>query len=381
MDRYAQIIIISKTKAIDNLFTYRIPDNYLGKEIIGLKVLVPFGRGNTVREGFVFSTTDECSYKRIKKIKHFLMHDISITLDDIQLINFIRDEYLCTYTEALQLIVPSGTQLKRKTLYTFKNEDKDLTDKEKNILEFIKKNQTVELAEISKTFKNVSKYLKHLEDNHSIEKKYEFSSVVSEKEKELIFKTINNKEILKIRESIPDSYVAQLRLIDFLLENDKKHEVTRIKKKLSIAKSVIDRIIDMGIAESKTVRDKRHIDHHFDIESDEFKVLNKEQEKAFEEIEPGSVSAWLSPSISQKKYEVSEEVLRALGEKVEDFIESSRPGHFYLDLKSFQKSKLTRLGAITWCNPLCTFEQQEFFSYRQKQGALEARHLAWIELV
>jgi primosomal protein N' (replication factor Y) len=284
VNRYAQIIIISKTKAIDNLFTYRIPDDYLGKEIIGLKVLVPFGRGNTVREGFVFSTTDECSYKRIKKIKHFLVDDISITTDDIQLINFIRNEYLCTYTEALQLIVPSGTQLKRKTIYTFKKEINDLTDKEKNILEFIKKNKKVDQSEISKSFKNSSKYLKNLEDQNLIKKKYEFSSVVSEKEKELIFKVIDNEKILEIKESIPANYVAQIRLIDFLLENEEKAEVSMVKKKLSIAKSVIDRIIEMGIADIMTVRDKRHIDHHFDIESDEFKTLNVEQRKAFEEI-------------------------------------------------------------------------------------------------
>jgi primosomal protein N' (replication factor Y) len=284
VNRYAQIIIISKTKAIDNLFTYRIPDDYLGKKIIGLKVLVPFGRGNTVREGFVFSTTDECSYKRIKKIKHFLLDDISITTNDIQLISFIRDEYLCTYTEALQLIVPSGTQLKRKIIYTFKKEINDLTDKEKNILDFIKEKETVNQSEISKTFKNSSKYLKDLEDENLIKKKYEFSSVVSEKEKELIFKILDNEKIFEIKESIPKNYVAQLRLIDFLLENEGKVEVTMVKKKLSIAKSVIDRIIQMGIADTMTVRDKRQIDYHFDIESDGFKTLNTEQRMAFEEI-------------------------------------------------------------------------------------------------
>jgi len=287
VNRYAQIIIISKTKAIDNLFTYRIPDHYLGKEIIGLKVLVPFGRGNTVREGFVFNTTDECSYKRIKKIKHFLIDDISITVNDIHLINFIRDEYLSTYTEALQLIVPSGTQLKRRTIFYFNKDALDLTDKEKNILKFIKKNEKIDLSDINKSFKNASKYLKNLEEGDLIKKKYEFSSVVSEKEKEIIYKVLPNEEILKIKEGIPGNYVAQIRLIDFLLKNDEKAEVTMVKKKLSLAKSVIDRIIEMGIAETMTVRDKRNIDHHFDIQSDEFKELNKEQEKAYEEILTG----------------------------------------------------------------------------------------------
>jgi len=293
VNRYAQIIIISKTKAIDNLFTYRIPDRYLGEEIIGLKVLVPFGRGNVLREGFIFSTTDECTYKRIKKIKHFLKNDISITVNDIELIDYIREEYLCTYTEALQLIVPSGTQLKRKTIYAFKKDALNLTEKENKVLEFIKSNGKIDKSSISKAFKNISKYLKNLEDKNLIKKNYEFSSVVSEKEKKLIFKVIDNQKILEIRDGIPGSYVAQLRLIDFLLESNEKEDLTLLKKKLSIAKSVIDRIIEMGIAETITVRDKRQIDHHFEIQSDVFKTLNQEQEKAYENILKGYKNMFL----------------------------------------------------------------------------------------
>ena len=287
MNRYAQIIIISKTKAIDNLFTYRIPDDYLGEEIIGLKVLVPFGRGNVLREGFIFNTTDECKYKRIKKIKYFLKNDITITENDIQLIDYIRDMYLCTYTEALQLIVPSGTQLKRKIIYEFKKESTNLTAKENSILKFIKSNDGIDKSTISKQFKNCDKYLKDLEDKNLIKKDYEFSSIVSEKEKKLIFKVMDNEEILKIKDSIPNSYVAQLRLIDFLLESNEKKDISSLKKNLSIAKSVINRIVEMGIAKTITVRDKRQIEHHFEIQSDIFKMLNQEQKTAYQRILKG----------------------------------------------------------------------------------------------
>ncbi|MEA1975559.1 MAG: primosomal protein N', partial [Bacillota bacterium] len=117
MDIYANVIILSNSKAIDNLYTYKIGDKVLDKNIIGLKVLVPFGNGNALREAFVIGTTNLTNYKRIKTIKYILEDDISLSINDIDLIRFIKEEYLCTYSEALQLIVPSGTKLRRIVNY------------------------------------------------------------------------------------------------------------------------------------------------------------------------------------------------------------------------------------------------------------------------
>ncbi|MDM8534944.1 primosomal protein N', partial [Clostridiaceae bacterium HSG29] len=113
MAKYAKVIVLSNSKALDNLYTYEITDEYTNKDIVGLKVLVPFGRGDALREAFVFETSEISDYKRIKKIKYYLDDDISLSTNDMDLIRFMKNEYLCTYSEALQLIVPSGTKLKR----------------------------------------------------------------------------------------------------------------------------------------------------------------------------------------------------------------------------------------------------------------------------
>lgn len=101
---------------------------------------------------------------------------------------------------------------------------------------------------------------------------------------------------------------------------------------------------------------------------------------ALDQIQPsGQVKAWMSPSICKQNYEVSKEVVDELKAKPQ-FLEPTRQGHYLLDLKAMQKEILEARGVEVWDYPLCTFEQQELFSYRQMKGKLEARHFAWIEL-
>jgi YfiH family protein len=103
-------------------------------------------------------------------------------------------------------------------------------------------------------------------------------------------------------------------------------------------------------------------------------------EKALLKIgETSELKAWLSPSICQECYEVSDEVVEELG--AQDYVLPSEPGHAYLDLKRFQIDRLGKLDVEVFSSSLCTDEQPEFFSYRQMKGDLKARHLAWLELL
>lgn len=102
-------------------------------------------------------------------------------------------------------------------------------------------------------------------------------------------------------------------------------------------------------------------------------------QRALEKInpDPSSCVAWLSPSISQNHFEVGQEVVEALSAESK-YLKPSKPGYYFYDLKAYQKDELKRLGLSFIDYPLCTYEQPEFFSYREKQGSLDARHLAWV---
>ena len=58
MEPYADVIIDLSVKNVDRIFQYRIPDHL--KELVkpGVQVNIPFGKGNSIRRGFVVEVTD-----------------------------------------------------------------------------------------------------------------------------------------------------------------------------------------------------------------------------------------------------------------------------------------------------------------------------------
>ncbi|MGM9974053.1 MAG: primosomal protein N' [Clostridiaceae bacterium] len=133
---FAGIIVNSESIALDKIFTYKVPETLEGKIKIGQIVNVPFGRGNKLIMGFVYSLAKEeqSDYNNIKSIHSIKIPEELFTEANIKLIEYIKDNYLSTYLEALKLFIPTGilSGARRKikmVLYTCKDLD-DKYDKE-----------------------------------------------------------------------------------------------------------------------------------------------------------------------------------------------------------------------------------------------------------
>ena len=68
---YANIIIDISHEKVDKPFQYRIPDRLKGKLEVGMPVKIPFGRGDTVRKGYIIEFASEPNYDPLK-IKEIL---------------------------------------------------------------------------------------------------------------------------------------------------------------------------------------------------------------------------------------------------------------------------------------------------------------------
>ena len=55
---YADVIIDISHEKVDRPFQYRIPNHLLDKVSVGVGVFVPFGKGNTLRKGYVIGLSD-----------------------------------------------------------------------------------------------------------------------------------------------------------------------------------------------------------------------------------------------------------------------------------------------------------------------------------
>lgn len=144
MNLYAEIILNSEALEIDRPFTYKIPVELEEKIQVGQIVKVPFGMGNKTSEGFVLSIKEENEVNisfRVKKISAIITDEAIIDEDDIKLINFLREKYLCKYIDAFRLLIPvgimKGAKSKSKKVIVFKSDDLSCIKKPEGYIEII----------------------------------------------------------------------------------------------------------------------------------------------------------------------------------------------------------------------------------------------------
>ena len=137
IDLYAEIIINSDAVEIDRPFTYKVRDE--DNEIIqvGHRVKVPFGKGNRPVEGFVIGLKCE-GIENIPGIKYITaIQDTEpiLSRDDLLLIDFMREQYLCKYIDAIRTVIPVGLlkglkNKKKSVIYHLKDLDEKYAKKE-----------------------------------------------------------------------------------------------------------------------------------------------------------------------------------------------------------------------------------------------------------
>ncbi len=103
--------------AADRSYTYLIPEEFSGSVRPGIRVTVPFGRGNRRSEAFVLETLrgePESSYKPIAAI----LDDEPLMGDEgLRLLRWMKARYFCTYYEAIKTILPSGVWFRYRELW------------------------------------------------------------------------------------------------------------------------------------------------------------------------------------------------------------------------------------------------------------------------
>ncbi|SCJ49287.1 Primosomal protein N' [uncultured Clostridium sp.] len=165
---YGEIILNSEAVEIDRPFTYKIPESLNQKVKVGQIVKVPFGFRNKPIDGFVISIKkeDEVSFNyKIKELLSIETEEPIITLDDIELIYFLKEKYLCKYIDAFRLLIPigimKGAKNKVKNVIVLVKDDlSDIKNPEgyKEIIKIIKENSgKYSKSELIKKF-SVSQY-------------------------------------------------------------------------------------------------------------------------------------------------------------------------------------------------------------------------------
>ncbi len=113
--QFADIIIDISHEQLDKTFQYRIPDSLIHKVEVGMCVNVPFGKGNTLRKGYVIGIGAECKFdpEKTKAIHSLADTDAAVEDDSILLARILQKKYGCTMIQALKTVLPAKHTVKQ----------------------------------------------------------------------------------------------------------------------------------------------------------------------------------------------------------------------------------------------------------------------------
>lgn len=104
----AKVAVSAAPYSIDKPYDYLVPDTLLDAALPGIRVTVPFGRGNRTSEGVILARTRGEKVRGLKPLTTVL--DPAPVLDEngIALALWLRQRYFCTMFEAVKTILPAG---------------------------------------------------------------------------------------------------------------------------------------------------------------------------------------------------------------------------------------------------------------------------------
>ena len=127
---FAEIAVENTLYAYDMLYTYKVPAELTNKIAAGIRVVVPFGKGNRRRIGLVFSVSDNAPVMRYKTIESAVDEVPVISKELLSLCVWISENTFCTYYDTFRSILPPGLGYSLKKHYTVNGNFSDNLPKE-----------------------------------------------------------------------------------------------------------------------------------------------------------------------------------------------------------------------------------------------------------
>ncbi|MBQ8591916.1 MAG: primosomal protein N' [Lachnospiraceae bacterium] len=113
---YANIIVDIAHEKVDRPFQYKIPDALQTILRVGMAVIIPFGKGNRKRVGYVVELTNKAEYDpdKLKEIDEIKTGGVAVEEHLIRLAAWMKEQYGSTMITALKTVLPVKQTYKAK---------------------------------------------------------------------------------------------------------------------------------------------------------------------------------------------------------------------------------------------------------------------------
>lgn len=173
----AEVIVNHSVNNLDKLFDYIVPPQFLDTIMEGMRVLVPFGRGNKSLEAYVFniSQKEDQDVTKLKEIIAPIDDEPILSSMQIEMIYWLKNKYLCKYVEAIHCLIPAGLVNKEKRMISLNFDELEevrehKTGIQKEIIDLIEKLGKINYDTLYKHFSygDVYRGVKQLEKDNIV---------------------------------------------------------------------------------------------------------------------------------------------------------------------------------------------------------------------
>ncbi len=223
MDKVVSVAIINSTRSFDREYHYLLPERLNNNVQPGVRVVIPFGRGNTSREGYILKLHSKSDASGLKEIKSILDDRPVLDNDLIKLAQWMRIRYICTYSDAFKCMLPAGLNVKSIKYIRFTGQNVNITEKEKTVIDALKEHEgECEYKQLREavSLDGFSRVINNLKRKGMIDITEEYVPKVREKKLRTVFLSMAEDEVRDILEGDVLKSIQQIRVLEILLENE-----------------------------------------------------------------------------------------------------------------------------------------------------------------
>lgn len=273
----AEVVIDGAVGSFDKRYTYEIPEVLLTSAKPGCRVTVPFGKGNSKKQGMILSVFEGEISSKTKAILSVTDSEPILNDEMIKMCEWLKSNVFCTYFDAIHTMLPTGLNYRLTDFYSVNPQFCSVTllqEDEKQIFEFLNSNGECSLKKIEQSFDNASDILQSL---------YEKQAVLKAQEPIRRMQDITRRWVkLNPEKSTSVKLTARQQEIVEIIEAAGAVSVKELQYFTGVSSSVINTLEKKGVLELFEKQEFRLPYASGDKINREDIVLTAEQQKAFE---------------------------------------------------------------------------------------------------
>lgn len=248
----ARVILNTTSRATDAVYDYLIPENLC--LTVGMRVIVPFGRGDKTVEAYVIDITEKSELKSLKSIYKVADDFAYFDSKGVEIAEFMHHRYFCRYSEAIKTLLPPNVNTKFKSVFSLADFKNDCAQEiishsvvYELIIDFLKSNGDSTFEEISEQAKgkNIKTALIELKKAGIIKEIVLDKQNIKDTEKTVVKAAFDKEELCLIAEKIRKRAPKQAAVLETVCDNNGIY-LSEVLEICNTEHSVVNTLIKKG---------------------------------------------------------------------------------------------------------------------------------------